>query len=60
MSIKKTLLEDIAKELNVSKTLVSMVINGKGDAYGISKKLKKKFWQRRVKWNIHLMFLLGR
>lgn len=42
MSIKKTLLEDIAKELNVSKTLVSMVINGKGDTYGISKKTQEK------------------
>jgi LacI family transcriptional regulator len=42
MSIKKTLLEDIAKELNVSKTLVSMVINGKGDKYGISKKTQEK------------------
>jgi LacI family transcriptional regulator len=42
MPIKKTLLEDIAKELNVSKTLVSMVINGKGDAYGISKKTQEK------------------
>lgn len=42
MAIKKTLLEDIAKELNVSKTLVSMVINGKGDAYGISKKTQEK------------------
>lgn len=42
MSVKKTLLEDIAKELNVSKTLVSMVINGKGDAYGISKKTQEK------------------
>jgi len=42
MAIKKTLLEDIARELNVSKTLVSMVINGKGDAYGISKKTQEK------------------
>lgn len=42
MAIKKTLLEDIANELNVSKTLVSMVINGKGDAYGISKKTQEK------------------
>lgn len=42
MAVKKTLLEDIAKELNVSKTLVSMVINGKGDAYGISKKTQEK------------------
>ena len=42
MGVKKTLLEDIAKELNVSKTLVSMVINGKGDTYGISKKTQDK------------------
>lgn len=42
MSIKKTLLEDIANQLNVSKTLVSMVINGKGDSYGISKKTQQK------------------
>lgn len=42
MAIKKTLLEDIATELNVSKTLVSMVINGKGDAYGISKKTQER------------------
>lgn len=41
MAVKKTLLEDIANQLNVSKTLVSMVINGKGDAYGISKKTQK-------------------
>ncbi len=42
MGLKKTLLDDIAKELNVSKTLVSMVINGKGDSYGISKKTQEK------------------
>lgn len=42
MAIKKTLLEDIANELGVSKTLVSMVINGKGDAYGISKKTQER------------------
>lgn len=42
MAGKKTLLEDIARELNVSKTLVSMVINGKGDSYGISKKTQEK------------------
>ena len=40
--MKKTLLEDIAKTLNVSKTLVSMVINGKADVYGISKKTQEK------------------
>lgn len=31
-------LEHLAKELNVSKTLVSLVLNNKGDRYGISKK----------------------
>jgi len=41
MAVKKTLLEDIANQLNVSKTLVSMVINGKGDSYGISKKTQQ-------------------
>jgi len=41
MAVKKTLLEDIANQLNVSKTLVSMVINGKGDVYGISKKTQQ-------------------
>ncbi|MBS1638194.1 MAG: LacI family DNA-binding transcriptional regulator [Bacteroidetes bacterium] len=44
--MKKTLLEDIAKELNVSKTLVSMVINGKGDSYGISKKTQQKVLEK--------------
>lgn len=42
MSSKKNLLEDIANALNVSKTLVSMVINGNGDKYGISKKTQEK------------------
>ena len=41
MAVKKTLLEDIANQLNVSKTLVSMVINGKGDSYGIGKKTQQ-------------------
>ncbi len=41
MTNKKTLLEDIARHLNVSKTLVSMVINGKGNTYGISKKTQQ-------------------
>lgn len=33
---------DIAHELNVSKTLVSLVLNGKGDAGSISKDTQKK------------------
>ena len=35
---KKISLADIANQLGVSKTLVSMVLNGKGDENGISKK----------------------
>ena len=33
---KKVSLADIAKSLGVSKTLVSLVVNGKGDAHGIN------------------------
>lgn len=40
--MKKTSLADIAGSLKVSKTLVSMVLNGKGDAMGISKDTQKK------------------
>lgn len=39
---KKTLLADIARSLGVSKTLVSLVINNKGDAHGISTETQKK------------------
>jgi LacI family transcriptional regulator len=36
--MKRLQLEDISKQLGYSKTLISMVLNGKGDQYGISKK----------------------
>jgi LacI family transcriptional regulator len=39
---KKTLLADIARSLGVSKTLVSLVINNKGDFHGISADTQKK------------------
>lgn len=39
---KKVSIADIAKSLGVSKTLVSLVINGKGDAYGINPETQKK------------------
>lgn len=39
---KKYSLDDIAKMLGVSKTLVSMVINNKGDEYGINPKTQQK------------------
>lgn len=39
--MKKTSLNDIAKSLNVSKTLVSFVLNDQGDKNGISSKTQK-------------------
>lgn len=39
---KKTSLADIAASLNVSKTLVSMVLNGRGEENGISKDTREK------------------
>ena len=43
--MKKSSLEDVAKALGVSKTLVSMVLNGKGTQYGISKKTEERVWK---------------
>lgn len=40
--MKKVSLNDIALELNVSKTLVSFVLNGRGDEKGISKATQKR------------------
>lgn len=40
--MKKVSLDSIAKELGVSKTLVSLVLNGRGDKNGISKNTQKK------------------
>jgi LacI family transcriptional regulator len=39
---KKVSLSDIANSLGVSKTLVSLVINGKGNAHGISRETQEK------------------
>jgi LacI family transcriptional regulator len=36
--MRKLQLDDLSKELGYSKTLISMVLNGKGNQYGISKK----------------------
>src|SRR5688572_3873447 len=36
--MRKLQLEDLAEKLGVSKTLISMVLNGKGNHYGISQK----------------------
>lgn len=40
--MKKLSIDDIAKSLGVSKTLVSMVINNKTEKYGISEKTRKR------------------
>ena len=40
--MKKTSLNDIAQRLNVSKTLVSLVLNGKGKEHRISEEVCKK------------------
>lgn len=39
---KKVSLADISKSLGVSKTLVSLVVNGKADAHGINTETQKK------------------
>lgn len=40
--MKKTSLADLANELGVSKTLISLVLNNKGDKHGISKATQEK------------------
>ncbi len=40
--MKKVSLADVAKSLGVSKTLVSLVLNGKGDEKGINKDTQKR------------------
>jgi LacI family transcriptional regulator len=44
-------LEDISKQLGYSKTLISMVLNGKGNQYGISKKTQAKVLETITKLN---------
>ncbi len=43
---KKPSLADIAKALGVSKTLVSMVLNGKGTDNGINEETQKRVWAK--------------
>jgi LacI family transcriptional regulator len=43
---KKTSLADIASALGVSKTLVSMVLNDKGNENGINSNTQKKVWAK--------------
>ncbi|MCY1719430.1 LacI family DNA-binding transcriptional regulator [Prolixibacteraceae bacterium Z1-6] len=49
--MKKTSLNDIAQQLGVSKTLVSLVLNGKGNEYRISEDIQKKVKELARKLN---------
>lgn len=46
MKGEKVTLADIAKELNVSRTLISLVLNGKGDASAINKQTQKRVFDK--------------
>lgn len=48
---KKTSLADIARALGVSKTLVSMVLNDKGDENGINKDTQKRVLEKAKELN---------
>lgn len=49
--MKKVSLSDLAQNLGVSKTLVSLVLNGKGDQYGINKDVQKKVKEKAIELN---------
>jgi LacI family transcriptional regulator len=49
--LKKTSLNDIAKSLNVSKALVSFVLNGHGDEKGISSETQKRVLDKAKELN---------
>lgn len=49
--MKRVSLNDLAKALKVSKTLVSLVLNGKGDAYGINAQTQKRVMRKAKKMN---------
>ena len=55
--VKKKSLGDIAKELGVSKTLVSFVLNDRGDEKSISKKTQNAVQQLAKKYNFTPSFL---
>ncbi|MEN8228891.1 MAG: LacI family DNA-binding transcriptional regulator [Bacteroidota bacterium] len=51
--MREASINDIARELNVSKTTVSFVINGKGDEKKISKTTQKRILDLVEEWNYH-------
>lgn len=50
-TMKRASLETVAKELGLSKTLVSFVLNGKGDENKISKETQKKVLEKAKELN---------
>lgn len=51
--MKRVSLQDIADSLKVSKTLVSLALNGKGDKWGINKETQKKVINKARELNYH-------
>lgn len=49
--MKRISISELAKALKVSKTLVSLVLNGKGDAYGINKLTQKRVLRKAKQLN---------
>ncbi len=50
---KKISIADVAKSLGISKTVVSLVINGKGDSHRISRETQEKVKNRVTEMNYH-------
>ena len=55
--MKKASIKDIAKSLGVSKTLVSFVLNNRGDENGISKETQRKVMQKASELDYHPNFI---
>jgi LacI family transcriptional regulator len=51
--MKRSSLKDIAEALNVSKTLVSLVLNNKADEWGISEETQKKVRKKAEELNYY-------
>jgi len=51
--MKRASLKDIAEALNVSKTLVSLVLNNKADEWGISEETQKKVRKKAEELNYY-------
>lgn len=49
--MKKVSLSDLAIALGVSKTLVSLVLNGRGDQYGINKQVQERVKAKAIELN---------